>query len=321
MGIEVPLRRSGRPGELPPRHRRQDPLLLRRDAAQSRSSTVFPIAEVAKIGRELGVPLIMDNTAARCCASRSSMAPRSSCIRRRNISAATAPRSAASSSMAAISTGRSMPTASRCSTSPTRAITARSGRRRSSRSGPIAYILKARVTLLRDLGAAMSPFNAFLFIQGLETLAAAHARSIAPMRSRWRSISPKHPKVTKVIFPGLMTGEAKRRADAYLKGGYGGLVGFELKGGARRRPALHRRAEDVLPRRQYRRRALASPSIRPPRRIRSSRPRSRRRPASPTAMSGCRSASSTSTTSSPTSTRRWRRRKHRRLPRARPHRS
>ena len=47
----------------------------------------------------------------------------------------------------------------------------------------------------------------------------------------WRNISSKHPKVTKVIFPGLMTGETKRRADAYLKGGYGGLVGFELKGG------------------------------------------------------------------------------------------
>jgi O-acetylhomoserine (thiol)-lyase len=41
----------------------------------------------------------------------------------------------------------------------------------------------------------------------------------------------KQPKVTKVIFPGLMTGEPKRRADAYLKGGYGGLCGFELEGG------------------------------------------------------------------------------------------
>ncbi len=41
----------------------------------------------------------------------------------------------------------------------------------------------------------------------------------------------KHPKVTKTIYPSLMTGEAKRRADTYLKGGYGGLVGFELKGG------------------------------------------------------------------------------------------
>jgi O-acetylhomoserine (thiol)-lyase len=41
----------------------------------------------------------------------------------------------------------------------------------------------------------------------------------------------KQPQITKVIFPGLMTGEAKRRADTYLKGGYGGLVGFNLTGG------------------------------------------------------------------------------------------
>src|SRR5919109_2918534 len=86
--------------------------------------------------------------------------------------------------------------------------------------GPIAYIMKARVTLLRDLGAAMSPFNAFLFIQGLETL---------PLRMRAHSANTmavtkflsEHPKVTRVIHPSLMTGEAKRRADAYMKGGYG----------------------------------------------------------------------------------------------------
>ena len=51
------------------------------------------------------------------------------------------------------------------------------------------------------------------------------------MPARWRDHLAKHPKVTKVIFPGMMTGEAKRRADTYLKGGYGGLLGFELKGG------------------------------------------------------------------------------------------
>ena len=95
---------------------------------------------------------------------------------------------------------------------------------------PIAYILKARVTLLRDVGAAMSPFNAFMFIQGLETLAlrmrqhCANASTVADYLS-------KHAKVAKVIFPSKMSGEAKRRADTYLKGGYGGLVGFELKGG------------------------------------------------------------------------------------------
>jgi O-acetylhomoserine (thiol)-lyase len=96
--------------------------------------------------------------------------------------------------------------------------------------GPIAYILRARVILLRDIGAAASPFNAFQTIQGLETL---------PLRIREHNRNAlavanflaKHPKVTKVIHPSQQTGEAKRRADAYLKGGYGGLVGFELKGG------------------------------------------------------------------------------------------
>jgi O-acetylhomoserine (thiol)-lyase len=96
--------------------------------------------------------------------------------------------------------------------------------------GPIAYIIKARVTLQRDLGYALSPFNAFLFIQGLETLPLRireHCRNAAAVADYLR----KHPAVTKVIYPGLQEGEAKRRATAYLKGGFGGLVGFELRGG------------------------------------------------------------------------------------------
>jgi len=96
--------------------------------------------------------------------------------------------------------------------------------------GPIAYIIKARVTLLRDIGAAMSPFNAFLFIQGLETVA-LRMRQHCSSAIAVANYLTKHPKVSKVIFPGLMTGENKRRADAYLKGGYGALVGFELKKG------------------------------------------------------------------------------------------
>jgi O-acetylhomoserine (thiol)-lyase len=97
--------------------------------------------------------------------------------------------------------------------------------------GPVAYIIKARVTLLRDLGAAMSPFNAFQFIQGLETL---------PLRIREHSRNAeavagflkKHPAVTKVIFPTMHADkEQKRRAETYLEGGFGGMVGFELEGG------------------------------------------------------------------------------------------
>jgi O-acetylhomoserine (thiol)-lyase len=96
--------------------------------------------------------------------------------------------------------------------------------------GPIAYILKARVTLLRDIGAAMSPFNAFMFIQGLETLALRMRQHCANASAVADHLS-KHSKVAKVIFPGKMSGEAKRRADTYLKGGYGALLGFELRGG------------------------------------------------------------------------------------------
>jgi len=96
--------------------------------------------------------------------------------------------------------------------------------------GPIAYILKARVTLLRDLGAAMSPFNAFLFLQGLETL---------PLRMRAHCTNAQavvdylqtHSAVSKVIHPSMSEGEERRRADTYLTGGFGGLVGFELAAG------------------------------------------------------------------------------------------
>jgi len=96
--------------------------------------------------------------------------------------------------------------------------------------GPIAYILKARTTMLRDMGAAMSPFNAFLFIQGLETLT---------LRMKEHSVNglkvakylENHPMVQRVAYSGTAKGLAKERADKYLSGGHGGLLGFEIKGG------------------------------------------------------------------------------------------
>ena len=97
--------------------------------------------------------------------------------------------------------------------------------------GPIAFLLRARFKLLANLGAAISPFAAFQILQGLETLPVrmeqhnANAIAVAAYLAG-------HPKVTKVHFPGLQTGEHRRRADAYLRGGYGALVGFELTGGA-----------------------------------------------------------------------------------------
>ena len=96
--------------------------------------------------------------------------------------------------------------------------------------GPIAYILKARVTLLRDIGGAMSPFNAFQFIQGLETLPLRireHCKNAETVADYLKS----HSQITKVIFPKYFSGENKIRTQNYLEEGYGALVGFEIKGG------------------------------------------------------------------------------------------
>lgn len=96
--------------------------------------------------------------------------------------------------------------------------------------GPIAYILRARTILLRDLGAALSPFNAFQILQGLETLPLRMPRHCENAAAVVRLLSG-HASVTKVTHPSVQTGEARARADRYLVGGQGGLLGFELAGG------------------------------------------------------------------------------------------
>ncbi len=86
------------------------------------------------------------------------------------------------------------------------------------------------MTLLRDLGAAMSPFNAFLTLQGIETLPLRMERHCANATRVARFLGQR-PEVEKVIHPSQQTGYAAERARKYLKGGQGGLVGFEIKGG------------------------------------------------------------------------------------------
>ena len=96
--------------------------------------------------------------------------------------------------------------------------------------GNVAFIIKVRVQLLRDLGAPLSPFNAFLFLQGLETL---------PLRVKKHSENAlhvaqflkKHPLVSWVNYPGLEDHPSHALAAKYLKGGFGGIVGFGIKGG------------------------------------------------------------------------------------------
>ncbi|MDP8299017.1 MAG: homocysteine synthase [Candidatus Tantalella remota] len=97
--------------------------------------------------------------------------------------------------------------------------------------GNIAYIIKARVTLLRDLGPAMSPFNAFLFLQGFETL---HLRMPRHSENALKvaEFLEKHPKVSWVNYPGLRSSPEKDKAAKYLTKGAGAIIGFGVKGGA-----------------------------------------------------------------------------------------
>ena len=191
---------------------------------------VFPISEVAAIGQELGVPLIMDNTAAPLL------------CRPLDYGAAVVMYSTTkyigghgTSIGGILIDGGNFDWEAHADRFPmlnepdpsyhgavwTQAV---------KPLGPIAYILKARVTLLRDIGAAMSPQNAFQFIQGLETLPLRMERHCANA-AKVAAFLEGHGKVERVIYPGLMDGETRRRADAHLNSGYGGLVGMEVKGG------------------------------------------------------------------------------------------
>jgi len=97
--------------------------------------------------------------------------------------------------------------------------------------GNIAYIIKARVTLLRDVGAALSPFNAFLFLQGLETLHLRMPRHSENALAVAKYLS-KHPKVSWVNYPGLDSSPDKERVKKYLPKGAGAILGFGIKGGS-----------------------------------------------------------------------------------------
>jgi O-acetylhomoserine (thiol)-lyase len=192
---------------------------------------VFPIEEVAQIGRKLGVPLIMDNTAAPVL------------CRPLQHGAAIVVHSTTKyigghgTSIGGIIVdggnfdwsqhAKRFPLLNQPDPSYHGAVWTEAARP----LGPIAYILKARVTLLRDLGASMSPFNAFQFIQGLETLPLRIREHCRNAEAVARHLA-RRPEVAKVIYPGLHTDPVqKRRVAAYLTGGHGGLVGFELTGG------------------------------------------------------------------------------------------
>ena len=95
---------------------------------------------------------------------------------------------------------------------------------------PLAFILKLRVQGLRDIGASLSPFNAFLFLQGLETLPLRidrHSQNALAV-AQWLE---EQPEVTWVSYPGLESHPCHGLAKQYLKGGFGGIVTFGVRGG------------------------------------------------------------------------------------------
>ncbi len=193
--------------------------------------TVFPISEVAAIGQELGVPLIMDNTASPILCQ---PIAHGAAITVHSTTKYIGGHGTSIGGMI-IDGGHfdwekhaerfpmlNTPDPSYHGAVWTEAV---------KPIGPVAYIIKARVTLLRDVGAAMSPFNAFMFVQGLETLTLRMKQHCSNAIKVSEYLS-KHPKISHVFFPGLQDGELRRRADTYLKDGYGALVGFEIKGGS-----------------------------------------------------------------------------------------
>ncbi|MEI6438859.1 MAG: PLP-dependent transferase [Alphaproteobacteria bacterium] len=191
---------------------------------------VFPIAEVAAIGKAFGIPLIMDNTAAPLL------------VRPFDHGAAIIVYSATkylgghgtSIGGLIVDSGKfdweSLPERQPLLNTPDPSYHGAVWTQAVKPLGPIAYILRARVILLRDLGAALSPFNAFQLIQGIETVALRMERhcSNASAVASWLQ---GRKGVARVIHPSLQSGEARARADRVMKGGYGGLVGFELDGG------------------------------------------------------------------------------------------
>ena len=194
------------------------------------SFEVFPIAEVAALGKPLGIPLIVDNTAAPViCKPFDHGAAISMHSTTKYIGG-----HGTSIGGIIVDSGNfdweAHPERQPALNNPDPSYGGAVWTEAVKPLGPIAYILKARTTILRDMGAAMSPFNAFMFIQGLETLALRikeHSKNADEIAKFLMS----HPKVERVSHPSVASDLAKERADKYLSGGCGGLMGFEINGG------------------------------------------------------------------------------------------
>ncbi len=109
-------------------------------------------------------------------------------------------------------------------------------------AGPAAYIIRARVILLRDTGSTLSPFNSFLFLQGLETLSLRVERHIENTLKVIDYLK-NHPKVERINHPSLPNSPYKKLYDRYFPNGAGSIFTFEIKGGAKEAKAFIDRLE------------------------------------------------------------------------------
>ena len=192
---------------------------------------VPPIAEIAAIGRKLGIPLIMDNTAAPLL---SRPFDHGAAI---IVYSTTKYIGGHGTSIGGLIVDggnfdwEAFPERQPLMNTPDPSYHGAVWAQAAKPLGPIAYILRARTVLLRDLGSALSPFNAFQILQGLETLPLRmprHCENALKVVDFLKSRAG----VTRVIHPSLQTGIQRERADRYLTGGLGALLGFELAGGS-----------------------------------------------------------------------------------------
>ncbi len=188
---------------------------------------VAPMAAIAKAGRALGIPLIVDNTAAPLLAR--PLAHGAAIV----VYSATKYIGGHGTSIGGLvidggqfEWGQRHPLLTQPDPSYHGAIWTEAARP----LGPVAYALRARAVLLRDGGAALSPFNAFQLLQGVETLPLRMPRHCENALKVAQFLQGR-PDVQRVIYPALQEGEVRQRAEAVLQGGFGGLVGFELSGG------------------------------------------------------------------------------------------
>ena len=267
--------------------------------------TVFPIGEVAAIGRPLGIPLIMDNTAAPLI------------CRPLDHGAAIVVYSTTkyigghgTSIGGLIVDGGNFdweahPQRQPLLNTPDPSYHGAVWVEAVKPMGPIAYAIRARTVLLRDLGAAMSPFNAFQFLQGLETLPLRMPRHCENTQKVADWLKGRR-EVVKVIHPSVQTGEAGRAPTNTSRAGWAAWSASSWPaaatpgGGSSTSCSCSTTSPTSATRAAWRstRRAPPTPS---------SATRSGWPPASPRATCGCRWGWSTSTTSWPTSARRWRR--------------